>query len=110
MMRRNGRLLAAALATAALAAAPAAQAGDGFVKEPTATGSGGAAAKQRHVRAGGVHHEPRLEGKVGDRRRDVGGQDDPAQQAASADLGNQRVAERADRVHQVLPHRGHVLE
>jgi len=44
MMRRNGRLLAAILATAALAAAPAAQAGDGFVKEPTATGSGGAAA------------------------------------------------------------------
>jgi gamma-glutamyltranspeptidase / glutathione hydrolase len=43
MMRRNGRLIAAAVAVAALAAAPAAQAGD-FVKEPTVTGSGGAAA------------------------------------------------------------------
>src|SRR5215218_6631424 len=44
MMRRHGRLLAAVTATAALAAAPGAQADDGFVKEPTATGSGGAAA------------------------------------------------------------------
>ena len=43
MMREKRRLLAAAAATAALAAAPAAQADD-FVKEPTATGSGGAAA------------------------------------------------------------------
>jgi gamma-glutamyltranspeptidase/glutathione hydrolase len=44
MMRRHGRLIAAVAATAVLAAAPAAQAGDGFVKEPTAQGSGGAAA------------------------------------------------------------------
>jgi gamma-glutamyltranspeptidase/glutathione hydrolase len=44
MMRRNRRLLAALVATAALAAAPAAQAGDHFTKEATATGSGGAAA------------------------------------------------------------------
>jgi gamma-glutamyltranspeptidase/glutathione hydrolase len=44
MMRRHGRLIAAVTATAVLAAAPGAQAGDGFVKEPTATGSGGAAA------------------------------------------------------------------
>jgi gamma-glutamyltranspeptidase/glutathione hydrolase len=44
MMRRQGRLLAAALAAASLAAAPAAQAGDRFTKEPTATGTGGAAA------------------------------------------------------------------
>jgi gamma-glutamyltranspeptidase/glutathione hydrolase len=42
-MRRKRRLPAAVLAVAALAAAPAAQADD-FVKEPTATGSGGAAA------------------------------------------------------------------
>jgi gamma-glutamyltranspeptidase / glutathione hydrolase len=44
MLRRNGRLLAAVVVTAALAAAPAAQAGDQFTKQPTATGSGGAAA------------------------------------------------------------------
>jgi gamma-glutamyltranspeptidase / glutathione hydrolase len=44
MMRRHGRLLAAATVVAALASAPAAQAGDTFKKEPTATGTGGAAA------------------------------------------------------------------
>jgi gamma-glutamyltranspeptidase/glutathione hydrolase len=44
MIRRNGRFLAAAVAVAALAAAPAAQAGDDVLKQPTATGSGGAAA------------------------------------------------------------------
>jgi gamma-glutamyltranspeptidase / glutathione hydrolase len=44
MMYRNRRLLAAVVATAALAAVPAAQAGDHFTKQPTATGSGGAAA------------------------------------------------------------------
>jgi gamma-glutamyltranspeptidase/glutathione hydrolase len=44
MTRRQGRLLAAATAAAVLATAPAAQAGDNFTKEPTATGSGGAAA------------------------------------------------------------------
>src|SRR5690349_14815170 len=43
MMRGKRRLLAAAIAAGALAAAPAAQADD-FVKEPTAKGSGGAAA------------------------------------------------------------------
>jgi gamma-glutamyltranspeptidase/glutathione hydrolase len=43
MMRRKRRLPAAAVVVAALAAAPAAQA-DHFVKEPTATGTGGAAA------------------------------------------------------------------
>jgi gamma-glutamyltranspeptidase/glutathione hydrolase len=43
MTRRKRRLPAAVLAVAALAAAPAAQADD-FVKQPTATGSGGAAA------------------------------------------------------------------
>src|SRR4051794_6939628 len=44
MMRRQGRLLAAAVAATMLATAPAAQAGDHFTKEPTATGTGGAAA------------------------------------------------------------------
>ncbi len=43
-MRRQGRLLVAATAAAALIVAPAAQAGGQFTKEPTATGSGGAAA------------------------------------------------------------------
>jgi gamma-glutamyltranspeptidase / glutathione hydrolase len=43
MLRRHVRVLAVAVATAALAA-PTAQAGDQFVKEPTATGTGGAAA------------------------------------------------------------------
>jgi gamma-glutamyltranspeptidase / glutathione hydrolase len=43
MLRRHVRVFAVAVATAALAA-PTAQAGDQFVKEPTATGSGGAAA------------------------------------------------------------------
>jgi gamma-glutamyltranspeptidase/glutathione hydrolase len=42
MTRMKGRLLAATVAVTALAAAPAAQAD--FVKEPTATGTGGAAA------------------------------------------------------------------
>ncbi len=45
MMRRCGaRLLAAAVAAAVLLTPPAAQAGDKFTKEPTATGTGGAAA------------------------------------------------------------------
>ena len=43
MMRRHG-MLAAAVAAAALLTAPAAQAGGKFTKEPTATGTGGAAA------------------------------------------------------------------
>ncbi len=44
MMRRQGRLLTAALVAAVLSTAPAAQAGERFTKEPTATGKGGAAA------------------------------------------------------------------
>src|SRR4051794_30983704 len=44
MMRRQVRLLAAAVTAALVATAPAAQAGDSFTKEPTATGTGGAAA------------------------------------------------------------------
>jgi gamma-glutamyltranspeptidase/glutathione hydrolase len=44
MMRRQGTLLAAAVAAAMLLTAPAAQAGTRFKKEPTATGTGGAAA------------------------------------------------------------------
>jgi gamma-glutamyltranspeptidase / glutathione hydrolase len=43
MLRRHLRVFAVVVATAALAA-PAAQAGDELVKEPTATGTGGAAA------------------------------------------------------------------
>jgi gamma-glutamyltranspeptidase/glutathione hydrolase len=44
MFSRQARLLAAAIVTAALAAAPAAQAHGGLTKEPTAIGTGGAAA------------------------------------------------------------------
>ena len=44
MMRRQGWLVVAAVAAAVLASAPAAQAGDTFTKQATATGTGGAAA------------------------------------------------------------------